>query len=295
MGLPRHGETAATEITKVIRVAVSTLAACGIDCRSAPGGATANVDAAGTVASATWTGAAPSVDSPGRAPTATPFRRDSVRVQVAATPPVSWVMHESEPLAPSDTEARPVTVLFHGICADDTWTCDWLQYFEMAPQWQLCPRAPVACNSGGFQWTASAAVTRRLVEESVATAKARHGDRVREDATILAGFSQGSYAVVALVHDLARRPGSTLHVTGILVQGASVRFLPADVRALGARVALAAGDLDAAAPAMRAEAERLERAGVDARYMSLGTDEGHFLSVSTGKAVARIVDWLRAP
>jgi hypothetical protein len=67
------------------------------------------------------------------------------------------------------------------------------------------------------------------------------------------------------------------------------------VRRLGARVALAAGDLDAAAPAMRAEAERLRRSGVDARYVSLGKDEGHFLSVSTGKMVAQALDWCRGP
>jgi hypothetical protein len=44
---------------------------------------------------------------------------------------------------------------------------------------------------------------------------------------------------------------------------------------------------------MRAEAERLRRAGVDARYVSLGKDEGHFISVATGGAVARLIDWCR--
>jgi predicted esterase len=214
-------------------------------------------------------------------------------VQIVTGAGDDWVMHESEPLVVPDTEPRPVTVLLHALCADDNWTCDWLQYFEMAPQWQLCPRAPVACSGGGYQWTASASVTRRLVEEAIATAKARHGDRVREDATVLAGFSQGAFAVAALVHEVASHAESPLHVSGVLVQGAGVHFVPADLRHLGVRVAFVAGEQDKAAPAMHAEAERLAHVGIDSRYVSLGKDESHFISVSTGKTVAQVIDWCR--
>jgi hypothetical protein len=131
------------------------------------------------------------------------------------------------------------------------------------------------------------------VEDSLATTQARHGSRVREDATVLAGFSQGAFAVAAIVHELALHPESPLHVKGALVQGAGARFTAADVRELGVRLAFVAGDLDAAAPAMRAEADRLRRTGADVRYVSLGKDEGHFISVSTGKIVARTIDWCR--
>jgi predicted esterase len=221
-------------------------------------------------------------------------RRDSVRVVFAGDASSSgWVMHESAPLVEPDAEPRPVTVLLHGMCADDNWTCDWLQYFEMAPQWQLCPRAPVACGGGGYQWTASAAVTRRLVEKAVATAKEEHGDRVRDDAIVLAGFSQGAFAVAAVVHDLAQQPTPSLKVKGVLVQGARVHFAPADVRRLGLRVVLTAGERDQAAAAMRVEATTLQRAGVDARYVSLGKDEGHFIAVTTGKTIAELIDWCR--
>ena len=234
-------------------------------------------------------------------------RRDSVRVPLA-TPRASgelagigapleredfWQMHEAEPLLEPDEAERPLTVLFHGMCADSSWTCDWLQYFEMAPQWQVCPRAPGKCSSApGYSWT-SAADTRRVVDLSIATLKERHGGRVREDSVVLAGFSQGAYAVAGLVRDLARRPSPPLRVRGIVAQGAHVRFSAPDVRTLGARVALTAGDHDGAAPAMRDEAERLRREGIDARYVSLGPDEGHFSSVSTGKTVAQLIDWAR--
>jgi predicted esterase len=238
------------------------------------------------------------VPSDARAPLAPPVRvrHDSVRVPLSTDDPARglWQMHEAEPLIEPDAQPRPVTVLLHGMCADSSWTCDWLQYFQMAPQWQICPRAPNPCRSEpGYSW-GSLADTRRIVERSLAVLRARHGARVRDDSIVLAGFSLGAYAVAALVRDLARLPSPSLRVRGILAQGARVHFAAADVRALGARVALAAGDLDGAAPAMRVGAAKLRHEGVDATYASLGHDESHFTSVSTGKTIAELIDWCRA-
>jgi predicted esterase len=200
-------------------------------------------------------------------------------------------MHESAPLVDPDDAPRSVTVLLHAMCADSTWMCDWLQYFAMQPQWQICPRAPRRCRGEGFQW-GSAAESRRTIEAAVAALEERQGARVRDDAVVLAGFSQGAYALADLVRDLARRPWG-LRVRCILAQGARVRFSGPDLRTLGVRLVLTAGDRDSAAPAMRAEAERLRREGADARYASLGKDEGHFISVSTGKIVAALIDECR--
>jgi hypothetical protein len=204
-----------------------------------------------------------------------------------------WQMHESAPLVEPDEEPRPVTVLLHGMCADSSWTCDWLQYFDMAPSWQICPRAPGPCRSEpGYAWT-SAGETRRVVELALATLKERHGSRVQDDSVVIGGFSLGAYAVAGLVSELAADPAPPFRLRGVLAQGAHVRFAERDLRALGVRVVLAAGDLDRAAPAMRAEADRLARAGILARYVSLGSDESHFTSVSTGRIVAQLLDWCR--
>jgi predicted esterase len=236
-----------------------------------------------------------SIEAPAPPEVPTRIRRDSVRVALTSDRPGEsfWQMHEAEPLTPPDEERRPITLLFHGMCADSSWTCDWLQYFEMAPAWQICPRAPRKCGGeAGYRWAATAD-TRRVAELSLATLKQRHGPRVRDDAIVLAGFSLGAYAVAALVHSLAVQPSPTLRVSGVLAQGARVHFSMGDVRKLGVRVALAAGDLDGAAPEMRAEAEQLRREGADARYESLGKEESHFSSVSTGKIVAQLIDWCR--
>jgi predicted esterase len=234
---------------------------------------------------------------PGKPDPPNRVRHDSVRVPLSTGRPQEdfWQMHESAPLIEPDEDPRPVTILLHGMCADSSWTCDWLQYFEMAPQWQICPRAPGKCaTEDGFRWT-SGAETRRLLELSMATLKERHEGRVRDDGIVLAGFSLGAYAVASLVRELSRNPSASLEVRGILAQGARVHFSASDLRRLGLRVILAAGDLDAAAPAMRAEAQRLGREGIEVRYVSLGVDESHFTSVSTGKIVAQLIDWCRGP
>jgi predicted esterase len=235
-------------------------------------------------------GASPPIES---ASVSTPqrVRHDGVGVALASD---DWSMRETEPLIVPDTERRPVTLLLHAICSDPTWTCDWLQYSELAPQWQLCPRAPTSCGGGGYKWTASVTDTRRLLELSLATLKARHAARVRDDTVVLVGLSQGAYAVAAVVHDLATSSAapSPLKVKGIVLHGAQTHLAATDVHRLGARVALAAGDLDGAAPSMRAQALELRRQGVEARFVSLGP-VGHFIPVSSGMAIAELIDWTR--
>jgi predicted esterase len=133
------------------------------------------------------------------------------------------------------------------------------------------------------------------MERALENSEARNGDRVLDDSVVLAGFSQGAYAIASLVHDLALHPSAVIHLRGVVVQqGAAVHLSPADVRALGIRIALVVGDRDGAAAAMRAEAARLQRAGVDVRFESLGKSEGHFASVATGRIVGELIDWCRA-
>jgi predicted esterase len=131
------------------------------------------------------------------------------------------------------------------------------------------------------------------VELAIDTAKSRHGARLRDDSVVLVGLSQGAYAVAAIVRDLAQQDESSLHVRGIVLHGAGAHIAAADARTLGVRVALAAGDLDGAAPAMRAEADDLRRQGIEARFVSLGP-VGHFIPVSSGTAIAELIDWSRA-
>jgi hypothetical protein len=78
------------------------------------------------------------------------------------------------------------------------------------------------------------------MERALENSEARNGDRVLDDSVVLAGFSQGAYAIASLVRDLALHPSDVIHLRGVVVQGAAVHLSPADVRALGIRIALVA-------------------------------------------------------
>lgn len=201
-------------------------------------------------------------------------------------------MHESAPYLVPDTARRPVTVILHALCADEIWMCDWLQYGELPPQWQVCPRGPIACGNGGAQWTTSGEATLRQIETAIAKTRERHGDRVGDD-VVLAGMSQGAYAVAHVIRELARQPKPSLLVRGVVLHGAHVEVSAADAKKLGIRVVLAAGDQDGAAPAMRALSARLQAQGVDARYASFGP-VGHFLPVDSASPMVGFIEWARA-
>jgi predicted esterase len=203
-----------------------------------------------------------------------------------------WLMRETAPQIDPDTVPRPVTVAFHSLCYDPQWTCDWFRPGELAPEWQLCPRAPTPCEGGGFRWDAGPDRVRRLFELSLDAAKERHGASLRDDSIVLVGYSNGAVAVASLVHALAQQREPLAAVKGIVLFGAGVDLAAADVVKLGARVGLTAGDMDAAAPHLRAEADALRRQRVEARFVSLGR-VGHVIPQSTSEAVAQLIDWTR--
>jgi predicted esterase len=202
------------------------------------------------------------------------------------------MMRETAPMLEPDEGPRPVTLAFHSLCFDPVVTCDWFRPGELAPQWQLCPRAPTPCGGGGYRWDAGPDSVRRVVERAVETAKARHGARVRDDSIVLVGYSNGAFAVASLVHAYAQQPEPPGFVKGIVLFGAGVDLGAADVRRLGARVGYTAGDMDGSAWQLRAGAEALRRQGVEARFVSLGR-VGHVIPQSTSPVIARLIDWAR--
>jgi predicted esterase len=228
--------------------------------------------------------------APALAPAPAPTHRDAAVVKLSGGRG-AWVTRETEPLVEPDTDPRPVTVAFHSICIDGSWTCDWFLPGELSPQWQLCPRGPIACGGGGYRWDANVADVRSLFEQSLAAVEERHGARVQRDEVVLLGYSNGAYAVAHLVHALAREPPPE-RIVGIVLFGADVRLAEGDVRALGARVGLTAGDYDGSSRVLRANAETLRRAGVETCFLSLGR-MGHTIPQSTSRPIAQLVDWAR--
>jgi predicted esterase len=201
------------------------------------------------------------------------------------------IIRETAPYLEPDDEPRPVTFILHGLCAEEKWMCDWLQHGELSPQWQICPRGPTACGNGGAQWGAEGKDIADLLERSLSATRARHGARVG-DRVVLAGMSQGAYAIARVVHELALHARPSFPLRGLVLQGAKVSLSPGEVKKLGLRVVLAAGERDIAAPSMRALAAALKANGIQARYASFG-DVGHFLPVNSATAMGELIDWAR--
>lgn len=202
------------------------------------------------------------------------------------------MLRETSPYLEPDTDKRPVTFILHGLCAEEKWMCDWLQHGDLGPQWQICPRGPIACGNGGASWSTDTAAIVKLLERSLETTRARHPDRIRDDGVVLAGMSQGAYAIARVVHELAEHPSESLKLRGVVLQGAAVSLSSVDVKKLGLRVVLAAGEQDAAAKSMRALANSLKSQGIEARYASFGA-VGHFLPVSSAFTMSELVAWAR--
>ncbi len=168
-----------------------------------------------------------------------------------------------------------VVVLLHGMCDEAAWMCDRVPREALGDRFVVCPRAPRACRGGGALWSGGTERTREIVLASLEALDARFGDGVEtRRQVVLAGFSQGAY-VAAAVATSAPGPFSELLLVGSRVSPAAVLLRANGVE----RVLLAAGEFDGARPDMTLAARVLDRAGMPARFVSLGR-AGHSFAPS---------------
>ncbi len=169
---------------------------------------------------------------------------------------------------PTDVSSpRPAVVYLNGRCGKTTNGCPHFREGTEGFGWLVCPPANAACPGGGASWGGTSSDRRAIVDAAVAdVARAFPGQVDTAAPTVLIGFSQGAW--IAL--DLARQ--TPAKYTGLLLIGADVEPRPSDLAAAGVtRVVLSAGAYDAAAAPMARTAKALAAAGVDARFVSLGT------------------------
>ncbi|MCB9589989.1 MAG: hypothetical protein H6718_31535 [Polyangiaceae bacterium] len=192
----------------------------------------------------------------------------------AAAPQVkpSWLWLEATPAdnavllrTPAATSraafSARVTIMLHGMCDVPQNECP---SFASATDdaWLLCPQASIGCNGGGATWNWKTRVER--VER--ATERALSGQDVSQDTPrTLIGFSLGASTALEVAQNGHGRYDALVLIAGRIYPDAK------KLKAHGVqRVVLAAGDFDGSAPHLRAESSRLERAGVETRFMSLG-------------------------
>lgn len=222
----------------------------------------------------------------------TPARADPMPAPPAPRGPV-WIRSQDgvEVLVYPPREAstpRPIFVMLHGMCDEPENECPHFAESVSRRGWLVCPRAPVRCPGGGSIWQYS----RRFdtVEESVAAVHAAFPGKLDEaPGRTLIGFSLGGIFGM----DIAHHPESRIRYA--VLMGAKVYPNARWLEAAGVeKLALIAGDRDMMAWHMREQARRVERQGVDARFVSLG-NVGHWFPRDLTPRLDAILEWLETP
>jgi predicted esterase len=151
--------------------------------------------------------------------------------------------------------------------------------------WLLCPPGPIACGGNGAMWTGDSKKLVAALQTFVDAAVDKHGAAIDARHRILIGYSMGASAALRIV---LKEPGK---FQGLVIVNAGVLPSAADLRRAGvARVALVAGERDRTATKLARHAQRLAKAGVDARYFALAKT-GHFFDANSAALLKEPLSW----
>jgi predicted esterase len=181
----------------------------------------------------------------------------------------------------------PLTVVLHGMCGEPLSVCAPFVGGATARGWLVCPRAQDACG-GGSRWSLRANDDVRSVEASVeALAQERTGQVDVSAPRVVVGFSLGGFVAVRL----AESPGRLYE--GLVVIASQVSLEAAPLRKAGVRrVVLAAGDYDMTSKPLQESARALDRAGLPARFVSLGP-YGHGYPPDMEERMREPMEWVK--
>ena len=186
-----------------------------------------------------------------------------------------------------DEAKRPLIVMLHGMCALPEYECPVFRTGATRDGWLLCAPGPAACaGGGGAMWVGSTKALVQAVETPLRALGDRHAERIDARRKALVGYSLGAPAALRIA---LAQPGEW---SGLMIVNAGVEPSAATVRKAGVkRIALVAGDRDRSAHKLKRAALRLQRAGVDARYFSMGA-VGHYFDASSESRMVEALTWL---
>jgi pimeloyl-ACP methyl ester carboxylesterase len=182
---------------------------------------------------------------------------------------------------------RPVIVMLHGMCALPEYECPVFRAGTTADNWLLCAPGPAACaGGGGAMWVGSTKTLVQAVEDPLRALGSRHADSIDSARKALVGYSLGATAALRIA---VAQPGQW---KGLMIVNAGVEPSAATLRKAGVkRIALVAGDRDRSAHKLKRGALRLKRAGIDARYFSMG-GVGHYFDATSESRMVEALTWL---
>ncbi|HEY4105211.1 MAG TPA: hypothetical protein VGM44_15040 [Polyangiaceae bacterium] len=183
------------------------------------------------------------------------------------------------------SEARPITVLLHGMCGEPIRTCSHFAAEVTENANLVCPRASQRCTGGGVSWpqTGFASAVARAVE------RAKSALPIAADETrgrTLIGYSLGAYRALELAQSTPNP------YRRVMLIGARVSLNRQLLAENGVeRVLLSAGSWDMMHDAMQREAARAVRVGIHARFLDLGP-VGHAFTPSFANYLPIALEWL---
>jgi len=239
--------------------------------------------------------AKPAEAVPAESASATPIGRDAT--PVASAPPAR-VWPESNKRIPLDMPAgnaeawapvqppaeggAPVSVYFHGITASAQLECP-VAWGAMQLGWVVCADGNTPYG-GGFTWNNPVSMTR--VDAAIAALTARHKDLVSHQRGLIIGYSMGAMAAWYLLEHTSEP------WTGLVFINAEFGVNPRVVKDKGLkRVAMVAARGDLSSGQMSSTARSLARQGIDARFFTFDSKNGHFFDDETWKKMMVPLQW----
>jgi len=153
----------------------------------------------------------------------------------------------------------------------------------MQQGWVVCADGNIPLG-GGFTWNNPASKTR--VDAALAAPTAKHKDLVGDQRGLIIGYSIGAMAAWYLLEH------STEPWTGLVFINAEFGVVPKVVKDKGVkRVAMIAARGDMTSGQMSATARSLVRQGIDAKFFTFESKNGHFFDDETWKRLLAPLVW----
>jgi predicted esterase len=187
-----------------------------------------------------------------------------------------------------DASRSPLVVMLHATCMEPAAVCDGFGEAGRDTGWLVCPAGNGTC-AGEPDWEGSGRAKAAFLERAIAKVEERVGPFIDEEPGVLIGWSRGAFAARDMV--VARRDLVSRRFTGLVLIAAQVAPDAATLRAAGIRrIVMAAGDYDLSRPMMMGAILALHRAGMDARYVSLGKI-GHVWPANFEETMREPIAW----
>jgi predicted esterase len=185
---------------------------------------------------------------------------------------------------------KPAIVFLHGMWSSPEDSCESFESAATPFGFLVCPRgnAPLGDSGDLKMWAGTYANAARMIHAALDVAEAlAPGKLERRQGGTLLGFSNGAYFAAEVA---CSEPGRW---SGLVLMSMRLDLDPKRLAAAGVkRVVLAAGEQDASRGSMEKLAQRLNGAGVEARFMSLG-DVGHAFPKDMGERMSAAIGWVR--